>query len=102
MLLPSACKVVQCNGSEYKGVCSSAVSALGEEQPVTDQASLCAGSMKKVADIVHDGQQFVHSSLLCICHQKVQLHSDHKASLPDQFIQSELILLRDATPPHRK
>lgn len=43
-------------------------------------------------------QQFVQSSLLCYRHHRVQLHADHRAGQPDEFVQPGCILLGYAAP----
>ncbi|KAM9363817.1 uncharacterized protein ABDE67_020225 [Symphorus nematophorus] len=60
--------------------------------------SLCS-LVQRVTGIVHNGQQFGQSSLLCNCHQRVQLHADHRASPPDQLLQPGRVLLCHAGPP---
>ncbi len=56
--------VVQFDGMKDKGVFHSVSSALGEEQPFTEQASLVYDdSVQRVTGIIHDVQQFFQSSL---------------------------------------
>lgn len=67
---------------------------LGKEQSFTEQAPLVTDDgVQRVAGIVHSIQQFVCSPHLCHRHLSVQLHADHRAGPPDQFIQSGCVLL---------
>ena len=71
-----------------KGVFQSICPALWKEQPVAVPAPPAADdSVQRVVDIVHDAQQFVEGSPLCHCHQRVQLHADHRAGPFDQLLQ---------------
>ena len=72
-----------------------------EEHPVAERALLVADqSVQRMADIVQNIQQFVGCSPLCHCH-RVQLHADHRAGPPDQFIQSGGVpLVYAASPAH--
>ena len=61
-----------------KGVFQSVCPALWKEQPVAEPAPPAADdSVQRVAGIVQNAPQFVESSPLCHCHQRVQLHADH-------------------------
>ena len=85
-----------------KGVLKSVGPNLGKEQPSTEQAPLVADDgVQGVAGIVNNVQQFVQCPPLCHRHQWVQLHADHRASPPDQFIQSGGVpLVYAASPAH--
>ena len=66
--------------------------ALWKESP-TEQAPLVADDgVQRAAGVVHNVQQFVQSPCLCPRHQRVQLHADHRAGSPDQFIQPGCVL----------
>lgn len=52
-----------------------------------------------VLTIFHYSQQFVKCSFLYHRHQSAQLHADHRADPPDQFIQLGCVFLWYAVPP---
>ena len=85
---------MQSDGLRDKVVLKSIGPALWKEQSPTEQAPLVVDDgVQRVAGIVYNVQQFVQSPCLCHRHQRVQLHADHRAGSPDQFIQSGCVLL---------
>ncbi|KAI3367054.1 hypothetical protein L3Q82_009687, partial [Scortum barcoo] len=101
LLLPLVRSCVECDGMMVdKGVLKPVGPTLGKEQSFTEQAPLVADDdgVQRVAGIVHNIQQtrVLDSAYR---HQRVQLHADHRAGPPDQFIQSGCVLLGYAAPP---
>jgi len=85
--------VMQSDGLRDNGVLECVGPALWKEQPPTEQAPLVADDgVQRAAGVVHNVQQFVQSPCLCPRHQRVQLHADHRAGSPDQFIQPGCVL----------
>ena len=106
---PSVCSpsspqwgVEQFDDAGDNGVFQPLCPALLKEQLVTEPAPLAADdSVQRVVGILQNTPQFVEGSLLCHCHQRVQLHADHRASLPDQLFQpGKFCLWRVPAPAH--